>query len=71
MAEPTNKDRAEWAYDSLGTFMERTGCDIEDALADLLCDLMHYADQHGYDFNVELLRADGHYLEEKSEEEQS
>src|SRR5438105_1714995 len=36
-----NDDRALWAETALQSFMDCTGCDQEDALGDLLADLMH------------------------------
>ena len=59
-----NQDRAEWAAIALDAFQDRTQCDAEDVLADLLCDLMHWANQTGADFDVELLRANNHYQTE-------
>lgn len=63
----TNKDRVHWAARSLQKFMELTGCEREDALGDLLCDLMHWARQNGYDFDFALQRAYGHFEEELAE----
>ena len=57
----TNAKRAAWAAASLHTFMELTGCDEEDGLGDLLCDLMHWSLQHGFDFTAALDRARDHY----------
>ena len=42
-------------------FREATGTDAEDALSDLLADLMHWADRSDYDFEAALLRGRGHY----------
>jgi hypothetical protein len=42
--------------------------DHEDALADLLADLMHLARRDGFDFKSELVRARGHYEAELIEE---
>lgn len=56
-----NEDRAEWAEQALATFMKRTGTDREDALCDLLADLMHWADRNGGDFDSQLDRARMHY----------
>jgi len=43
----TNEDRAQWAENVMETFADETGMDQETEpetiLADLLCDLMHYA----------------------------
>lgn len=69
MSEPTNAQRADWARDALDVFgravfhqsadeMIATGRgdrdgDLACAISDLICDLMHLADQHGLDaYNV-------------------
>jgi hypothetical protein len=59
-----NDDRAEWAASALRQFQCATGTDYEDALGDLLCDLMHWSDRHNFDFELALDRARGHYREE-------
>lgn len=66
--EVTNDDRAAWAEGAIQKFIELTGTDREDALADLLCDLMHWADrEHPGEcepFEAQLHRARYHYNEE-------
>jgi hypothetical protein len=59
MSCPTNWDRAGWARNALAVFtaetfsgdhpdtMERK--DLECAIGDLICDLLHYAQQKGFD----------------------
>jgi hypothetical protein len=59
--ENMNADRASWAGNALTTFMRETGADEEDALGDLLTDLMHWCDRNNYDFDLALDRARGHY----------
>lgn len=59
-----NEDRARWAKAALKAFMDQTGVDYEDALGDLLCDLMHLADREPFDFQAALDRACGHYAAE-------
>lgn len=66
--ENMNDSRAEWAGLALSTFMERTGADQEDALGDLLGDLMHWADRQNFDFDLALERARWHYEAETSGE---
>jgi hypothetical protein len=44
--------------------MGRPRTDRQDALPDLLCDLMHLADREGWDFGKAVQRAEGHYREE-------
>jgi hypothetical protein len=65
----TNKQRASWAAGALMVFMQETGCDLEDSLGDLLCDLMHWAAQNNFDFDLALSRAKGHFDEERDDEE--
>lgn len=54
-----NKDRAAWAESALKEFMEITGTEQENAVSDLLCDLMHLCEQNpAYEnFTEELGRA--------------
>lgn len=59
-----NDDRASCAREALDRFVQVTGTDPEDAVADLLADLMHFADRNGVNFNHELKRARWHYHEE-------
>jgi hypothetical protein len=56
-----NDARAAWARNALATFIQDTGTDQEDALGDLLADLMHWCDRDNYDFGAALERARGHY----------
>lgn len=66
----SNLDRTLWAEEVLLVFRARTGCDFEDALGDLLCDLMHWADRHDFDFQAALCRARDHHAVEVIEEVQ-
>lgn len=59
-----NDERAEWAAAALRHFQCTTGTDFEDALSDLLCDLMHWCDRNNFDFEAALCRAQGHYTAE-------
>ena len=59
--EGMNGCRAEWAGQAIAAFTLATGTDREDALADLLADLMHWADRNGVSFADELGRARNHY----------
>jgi hypothetical protein len=56
-----NDRRSAWAGLALAAFIAATGTDWEDALGDLLTDLMHWADRNNYDFEAALFRAQGHY----------
>jgi hypothetical protein len=49
-------------------YMSRTRCDCEDCLADLLCDLMLWADKCGLSFAEALYRARNHYNAESAED---
>lgn len=68
MSHPTNENRADWADSALAAFAIITRCDTEDALPDLLCNLMHYAGQNGIDFNAMLQRARSNFEAEIEEE---
>ena len=59
--EKLNANRARWAAIVLAEFQRQTGSDAEDAVSDLLADLMHWCDRFGQDFNAELRRARNHY----------
>jgi hypothetical protein len=59
--EGMNDKRAAWAGAALATFITQTGTDEEDAVGDLLGDLMHWCDRNNYDFEAALTRARGHY----------
>lgn len=64
-----NDDRAEWAGAALDTFKAHTNTEAVDAVADLLCDLIHWCDRNdGLDFDSELNRAVEMYEEETSAE---
>ncbi len=59
--ERMNDARAAWAAAALHAFVDQTGADEEDAAPDLIADLMHWCDRHGYDFAGALDRARRHY----------
>jgi hypothetical protein len=58
-----NQQRAAWAAEALNVFRDEDGT-AEDALCDLLCDLMHWCDRNGVQFGEQLQRGMGHYREE-------
>ncbi len=66
MSVPANAERAASADAALMTYMSRTSCDCEDCLADLLCDLMHWADKCEFDFAEALYRARCHHNAERT-----
>ena len=59
--EEMNDKRADWAASAIDDFGQQTGTDLEDAVSDLLADLMHWCDRNGQDFEHELRRARQHY----------
>ena len=69
MSVPANAERAASADAALMAYMSRTRSDCDDCLADLLCDLMHWADKCGIGFEGELYRARCHYAAEAADEE--
>jgi hypothetical protein len=62
--EGMNDDRAKWAGVALAAFRGETAADREDAVGDLLGDLMHWCDRAGFDFELALGRARMHYESE-------
>jgi hypothetical protein len=76
--EPTNADRAQWAKDALAIFTARTFSgdhpdtmardDLECAISDLICDLLHYARQQEFDTGSIIQQAAGHFGFELLEE---
>jgi len=61
-----NYKRSRWAEAAVGEFTRHTFLnpateDMQTIIGDLLCDLHHYTDQIGVDFNVALDAADSHY----------
>lgn len=76
MSEPTNQERARWARDALAVFTEETfggdhpdamhRDDLECAIGDLICDLLHFADQMSFDPQTILERGNAHYKTEVS-----
>jgi hypothetical protein len=67
--DPTrrNDQRTACADLAVRSFQQGTGND-EEALIDLLANLMHWADRNHYDFDLALLHAEHHYDAEKLEE---
>jgi hypothetical protein len=63
-----NDSRSEWAGAALSAFMRESGTDQEDALVDLLADLLHWTDRNSQDFDAALERARGHYEAETAGE---
>ena len=59
-----NIARIEWAGMALAAFQDVCRTDDEDALTDLLADLMHWADRNGGKFGRAMRLARQHYIEE-------
>ena len=74
MSELTNRDRARWARNSLAVFTAETFSgdhpdtmdrdDLECAVSDLICDLLHFAQQQRFDPQVILERGNAHFRTE-------
>lgn len=62
-----NGARSHWAGIAIAAFVDKAKTDPEDVLSDLLCDLMHWADEHSQKFDTELHRACQHYDAEVAE----
>lgn len=67
--EGMNDKRAAWAGVALKAFCTETGADLEEALGDLLTDLMHWADRNSFDMDAALERARSHYEAETGKED--
>lgn len=67
--ERMNDKRSAWASAAVRAFIDETGTDEEDAVCDLVADLMHWCDRHGYEFDVELGRGRSHYDAETGSED--
>lgn len=78
--ENMNDDRADWAMIAIRAFQESTRTNLEDALSDLLCDLMHLSDRREAfqddaddpdsrieEFEAALERARGNYEDETTD----
>ena len=67
MSDPTCYQRAQKGYDVIAAF-SNGGMDYDDALAELLQNLMHWAEADGQNFDNELQRATQHYIAQRAEE---
>ena len=64
MTSPTNETRIAWADAALRYYRDMAASTDDDKLADLLSDLMHWADANGMDFPRALSRAEmNHHFE--------
>jgi hypothetical protein len=62
MVEKT--DHIAWAADAVEVFQQHCGTGDEHAIADLICDLGHLAEERGFDFLGEVRRGIGHWYAE-------
>jgi hypothetical protein len=65
---PKNGRRADWAETAVDAFLSATGeagGDYEDAISDLMADLLHYADKLGHDGEALLARAERNWRMER------
>jgi hypothetical protein len=53
-----------WAADAVAAFQKHCGTRDEHAIADLICDLGHLAEERGFNFLTEVKRAIGHWYAE-------
>jgi len=53
-----------WAAEAVAVFQRRCGTSDEHAIADLICDLGHLAEERGFDFLSEVKRGIGHWYAE-------
>lgn len=71
MADVTNQDRVKWAMAAVQVFADVTGLDtaseLETAITDLLADMLHLCDAHGFQLAELLESANRHYVAEKFE----
>jgi hypothetical protein len=63
---PNRADHIAGAAEAVTAFQRRRGTDDQHAIADLICDLGHLADQRGLDFQLEVQRGIGHWFAEKN-----
>jgi hypothetical protein len=62
---PDRRDHAAWAGAAVAAFQSHCRTGDEHAIADLICDLGHLAEQQGLDFLDEVRRGIGHWYAEQ------
>ena len=55
-SEEINERRSGWAEEAIVAFVEATGSDLEDAIADLIGDLGHFCDRHKMNMQAQVER---------------
>jgi hypothetical protein len=58
-------DHIAWAAEAVAVFQRHCKTADEHAIADLICDLGHLADERGFDFLSEVRRGIGHWYAEQ------
>ena len=58
-------DHIAWAAEALAIFQRHCRTADEHAIADLICDLGHLAEERGFDFLSEVRRGIGHWYAEQ------
>ena len=61
---PDKADHIAWAAEAVAIFQRHCHTGDEHAIADLICDLGHMAEERGYDFLSEVRRGIGHWYTE-------
>ena len=62
---PDKGDHIAWAAEAVAVFQRRCRTGDDHAVADLICDLGHLADERGFDFIGEVKRGIGHWYAER------
>ena len=61
---PDKADHIAWAAEAVAVFQRHCRTGDEHAIADLICDLGHLAEERGFDFLNEVRRGIGHWYVE-------
>ena len=61
---PDKADHIAWAAEAIAVFQRHCRTADEHAIADLICDLGHLAEERGFDFLSEVKRGIGHWYAE-------
>jgi len=69
LPDTNNEVRAWWAARCVREFMTMTGVDPEDAIGDLVANLMHLARLTDQDPELQLMRGQAHFYAEEKEEQ--
>jgi hypothetical protein len=63
---PHRSDHTSWAAEAISRYQKHSRSPDDHAIADLICDLGHLADENGLDFLSEVRRAIGHWYVERN-----